>query len=120
LIDHRGNRHELDDPYRFPPQLTDYDLHLFAEGNLLYSYEKLGAHRRTIDGVEGVSFAVWAPNAERVSVIGSFNGWDNRTHGMYRHEPSGVWELFIPGLPNGSHYKYAVKSRFLGYEVDKA
>ncbi len=69
--------------------------------------------------MKGVSFAVWAPNAERVSVVGEFNGWDNRTHAMHFHEGPGIWELFIPNLPQGTHYKYAIKSRFLGYEVDK-
>ena len=77
-IDPDGGEHDIEDPYRFPPQLTAYDLHLFGEGNLIYSYEKLGAHFRIIDGVKGVSFAVWAPNAERVSVVGEFNGWDTR------------------------------------------
>ena len=70
--------------------------------------------------MQGVSFAVWAPNAVRVSVIGEFNAWDNRTHVMYFHDGPGVWEIFIPNLPEGTHYKYAIKSRFLGYEVDKA
>jgi len=119
-IDPNGNEHDLEDPYRFPPQLTEYDLYLFGEGNLLYSYEKLGAHFRTVDGVRGVTFAVWAPNAERVSVVGEFNAWDTRTHAMHFHEGPGIWELFIPNLPQGTHYKYAVKSRFLGYEVDKS
>lgn len=120
VADADGNEYHLEDPYRFPPLLTDFDLHLYGEGNFFYSYEKLGAHLRVVDGVAGVNFAVWAPNAERVSVIGAFNGWDNRVHPMRRHEASGVWELFIPHLPNGTHYKYAVKSRFLGYEVDKS
>jgi 1,4-alpha-glucan branching enzyme len=120
VIDPAGREHELEDPYRFPPWLTDYDLHLWHEGNLLYSYQKLGAHFREVDGVSGVNFAVWAPNALRVSVVGEFNGWDNRVHSMRQHQPSGVWELFIPNLPEGSHYKYAVKSRFLGYEIDKS
>ncbi len=119
-VDPMGVEHELEDPYRFPLVLTDYDLYLFGEGNLLYSYDKLGAHFVTLEGVEGVCFAVWAPNAQSVSVIGEFNGWDNRTHAMRFHEGPGVWELFIPHLPQGSHYKYAVHSRFLGYKVDKS
>ncbi len=118
--DAQGQEYLLDDPYRFPPLLTDYDLYLFGEGNFLYIYEKLGAHPRTVDGVAGVNFAVWAPNAERVSVVGPFNGWDKRAHPLQRNSAIGVWELFIPGLPNGTHYKYSVKSRFFGYEVDKA
>ncbi|MCC6166402.1 MAG: 1,4-alpha-glucan branching protein GlgB [Caldilineaceae bacterium] len=120
VIDPRGHEFELEDPYRFGPMLTDYDLFLFGEGNLIYSYEKLGAHFHEVDGVRGVNFAVWAPNAERVGVVGPFNGWDTRTHPMQRHDPSGVWELFIPDLPEGMHYKYAVRSRFLGYEMNKA
>lgn len=115
-----GEEIELEDPYRFPPMLSEYDLFLLGEGNLLYAYEKFGAHLREVDGVRGVSFAVWAPNAERVSVVGPFNGWDTRAHPMHSHQPSGVWELFIPNLPEGMHYKYAVKSRFMGYEMNKA
>lgn len=120
VVDGEGNEYELEDPYRFPPLLTDYDLYLFGEGNFFYAYEKLGAHPTIIDGVPGVNFAVWAPNALRVSVMGPFNGWDNRVNPMRRHEQSGVWELFIPHLPMGTHYKYAVRSRFMNYEVDKA
>ena len=111
---------ELEDPYRFPLQITDFDIHLHGEGNFLQSYEKLGAHMRTVQDVDGVSFAVWAPNAERVSVAGSFNGWDNRAHPMQQHGSLGIWELFIPHLTEGTHYKYAVKSRLLSYEADKA
>ena len=118
--DPAGAEHELEDPYRFPALLTDYDLYLFGEGNLFYSYEKLGAHFVTIDGVRGVNFALWAPNAQCVSVIGEFNGWDTRVHLMRFHEGPGVWELFIPNLPEGTHYKYAVQSRFLGYKADKS
>jgi 1,4-alpha-glucan branching enzyme len=119
-VDAQGQEHELEDPYRFPPLFTEYDLHLFGEGNLLYGYQKFGAHFRTVDGVAGVNFAVWAPNALRVSVTGPFNGWDNRVHAMHRHEPSGVWEIFIPHLPEGMHYKFAVRSRHLNYEIDKS
>ena len=119
-VDPAGDDHTVEDPYRFPPLLTEYDLYLLGEGNFLYIYEKLGAQIREIDGVTGVNFAVWAPNAMRVSVIGEFNGWDNRTHPMQLHEGVGVWEVFIPGLSEGAHYKYSVKSRFLGYEIDKS
>jgi 1,4-alpha-glucan branching enzyme len=118
--DASGRTFELEDAYRFPFSFTDYDAYLFNEGNFYGCYEKLGAHFRTVEGVQGVNFAVWAPNAERVSVIGSFNGWDNRTHAMSLRGPSGIWEIFIPNLVEGTHYKYAVKSRFMGYEVDKA
>jgi 1,4-alpha-glucan branching enzyme len=119
VVDPQGNEHEIEDPYRFPLQWGEYDLHLFGEGNLFEAYEKFGAHFRTIDGVAGVHFSVWAPNALRVSVIGPFNGWDTRTHPLERRGEVGVWELFIPHLPEGMVYKYAVKSRFLGYEIDK-
>lgn len=119
LRDPQGNEHEIEDPYRFPLTLTEFDLHLHGEGNFWESYEKLGAHLRTVDGVPGVNFAVWAPNARRVSVIGPFNEWDNRTHPMQLHSGAGIWELFIPNLPEGVSYKYSIKSRELGYEVDK-
>lgn len=120
LHDHQGSVHEIEDPYRFPPMLSEFDLHLHGEGNFTQSYEKLGAHLRTVDEVQGINFAVWAPNAERVSVIGDFNGWDNRTHPMQRRADSGIWELFLPNLPEGASYKYSIKSRMLGYEVDKS
>lgn len=98
------------DPYSFrSPHLTDFDIHLFAEGNHHRIYEKLGAHLTTIDGVEGVYFAVWAPNARNVSVLGNFNYWDGRKHQM-RKGPSGIWELFIPELGVGEHYKYEIKN----------
>ncbi len=112
--------YELEDPYRFPPQLSDFDLYLHGEGTFLESFERFGAHMVTVDGVAGVHFAVWAPNALRVSVVGPFNLWDNRVNPMQMHGESGVWETFIPNLPKGTHYKYSVKSRFMGYEVDKA
>lgn len=117
--DGEGKQHELEDPYRFQDEwLSDFDLHLHGEGSFLHSFEKLGAHPRTVDGVDGVQFAVWAPNAERVSVIGPFNFWDDRIDVM-RHRPGGVWELFLPNLPVGSEYKYSVKSRLLGHKADK-
>jgi len=120
VVDPAGAEHEIEDPYRFPLALTEHDMYLHVEGNFVYSYEKLGAQARTVDGVQGVNFAVWAPNAERVSVIGSFNEWDNRTHPMQLHTQFGIWELFIPNLPEGMPYKYSLKSRLLGYTVDKA
>ena len=88
--------------------LTDYDLHLLGEGRHWRSYEKLGAQLLTRDGVAGVNFAVWAPNAEGVSVVGDFNGWDGRSHRMLKRIPSGIWELFIPGIRAGDNYKYRV------------
>ena len=93
-----GQQSTMHDPYAFPPLLTDYDLHLLGEGQHWQSYEKLGAHLPPIDGVAGVNFAVWAPNARGVSVVGDFNIWDRRRHPMRKHIPSGVWELFVPGL----------------------
>jgi 1,4-alpha-glucan branching enzyme len=100
-----------EDPYRFPAVLSEYDLHLFKEGNHFRLYEKLGAHRTEIDGVAGVSFAVWAPNARQVSLIGSFNRWDERIHMMRPRGSTGVWEIFIPGLQPGALYKYRIRSR---------
>lgn len=120
LHDHQGGLHEIEDPYRFPPMLTDFDLYLHGEGNFVRSYEKLGAQLRTVDGVQGINFAVWAPNAERVSVIGPFNEWDNRVHALQRRTDGGIWELFVPNLPEGTTYKYAIKSSHLGYQVDKS
>ena len=98
----------LEDPYRFAPTLGDFDRHLLAEGTHYEAHEKLGAHRRTLDGVEGTVFAVWAPNARRVSVVGDFNGWDGRRHPMRLHPGNGVWELFVPGAGEGSRYKYEI------------
>ena len=98
------------DPYAFrSPKLTDLDIHLFAEGNHHRIYEKLGAHPTEIDGVKGVYFALWAPNARNVSVLGDFNSWDGRSYQMRRGE-SGIWELFVPELTFGTSYKYEVKN----------
>lgn len=103
-----GGTWEIDDPYAFPSLLTDYDLHLLREGTHQKLWEKLGAHPATRDGVEGVEFAVWAPSARRVSVVGDFNSWDGRRHPMRKHEGNGLWELFIPGLALGQNYKYEI------------
>ncbi len=94
------------DPYSFLPTIGESDLYLFNEGNEHRIFEKLGSRPRVVDGVPGVSFAVWAPNASRVSVVGSFNNWDGRYHPMRILGSSGVWELFIPGLRAGEMYKY--------------
>jgi 1,4-alpha-glucan branching enzyme len=110
---------DLVDPYQFGPLLTDFDLHLFSEGRHYRAWEQLGSHRRSVGPVDGVHFAVWAPNAQRVSVIGDFNKWDGRAHVMRRLVPSGVWELFIPGLQEGARYKYEVRTRD-GHLLDKA
>lgn len=99
------------DPYCFPPQLSDFDLHLFSEGNHWHVYRILGAHQKQIDGVDGVLFATWAPSARRVSVIGNFNSWDGRRNPMRVRGGRGVWELFIPGLVAGDLYKFEIKNR---------
>ncbi|MDX1950626.1 MAG: 1,4-alpha-glucan branching protein GlgB [Verrucomicrobiota bacterium] len=97
------------DPYSFLPSLGEMDLYLFGQGNEHRLYDKLGAQFREMDGVHGVSFALWAPNAQRVSVVGSFNHWDGRYHPMRSLGPSGVWELFIPGIREGDHYKFEIR-----------
>jgi 1,4-alpha-glucan branching enzyme len=101
---------EAHDAYAFPPILTDYDLYLFGEGTNYLSYEKLGAHLRELEGVRGVHFAVWAPNARRVSVVGDFNSWDGRAHPMRSRGASGIWELFVPELDEGAIYKFEILS----------
>ena len=110
----------LEDPYRFPLQLTDLDMYLLGEGTNYKAYAKMGAHPMTIDGVEGVHFAVWAPNAVRVSVVGWFNNWDGRIHPMQQRGGSGLWELFLPHLKAGDLYKFEVKGHhaFLAQKAD--
>jgi 1,4-alpha-glucan branching enzyme len=102
---------ELEDCYRFPPVLGDMDVWLLAEGTHHRPYEKLGAHPAVIDGIEGTSFAVWAPNAKRVSVVGSFNNWDGRRHMMRLRSECGVWEIFVPHVAPGDLYKFEIKTR---------
>jgi 1,4-alpha-glucan branching enzyme len=97
------------DPYAFPTDISDFDLHLFSEGNHFKIYEKLGAHCRTIRQTEGVHFAVWAPHAKSVSVVGDFNYWRSGTHPMTQVRFSGVWALFVPGLEEGTLFKYAIR-----------
>ena len=105
-----GNFIERDDPYRFLPTVGEIDLHLLGEGRHLRLWEKLGAHPRVMDGTAGTAFAVWAPNATRVSLIGSFNAWDTRVHPMRALGTSGVWELFVPGVGAGALYKFEIAS----------
>ena len=105
-----GNHWESDAPYRFLPTLGEIDLYLAGQGSHQRLYEKLGAHLREIDGVAGVSFAVWAPSAKRVSVVGAFNRWDGRLFPMRQMGASGIWELFVPGLGPGALYKYEIKT----------
>jgi 1,4-alpha-glucan branching enzyme len=108
------------DPYSFLPTLGEADLYLFGKGDERRVYDKLGAQLRVIDGVTGASFAVWAPNAQRVSVVGDFNSWDGRMNQMRTLGPSGVWELFVPGIGVGEHYKYEIryKSGQVGLKTD--
>jgi len=106
-----GTTHRYRDPYRFLPQLSDYDQYLFNNGTHYQLYEKLGAHPCTIDGVAGTIFRVWAPSARRVSVLGNFNYWDGRIHQMRALGSSGVWELFIPGIGPGEPYKFEIRSQ---------
>jgi 1,4-alpha-glucan branching enzyme len=101
---------EFDDPYRYGRVLTDFDLHLLGEGTHYRAFDKLGAHRIAVGTTTGVHFAVWAPNADRVSVIGDFNSWDGRVHAMRLLVPSGVWEIFIPELPDGQKYKFEIRT----------
>ncbi len=100
--------------------LTDYDLYLFGEGTHHRAWEKLGAHAGEVDGRRGVHFAVWAPNAERVSVVGDFNGWNPGSQPMMVRPKAGLWEVFVPDLKPGDLYKYHIASRIGGYQVDKA
>jgi 1,4-alpha-glucan branching enzyme len=110
-ITHSGGANvELYDAFAFPPLLTDYDLYLLGEGTHFQNYEKLGAHLREISGITGVHFAVWAPNAMRVSVVGDFNRWDGRVN-LMRARSTGIWEMFVPELREGSFYKYEILSR---------
>ena len=109
---HFGDYVEVrEDPYRFGTSIGEMDLYLFGEGRHEKLYDWLGAHVTELDGVRGVRFAVWAPNARRVSVVGEFNFWDGRHHMMRKHIPSGVWEIFIPSLDVGTLYKYEIKTR---------
>ncbi len=108
IHDEAGHRRQGRDPYSFGPTLGDVDLHLFGEGNHRHLHDCLGAHRRVIDGVAGTGFAVWAPNARRVSVVSTCNQWDGRIHPMRMLGSSGVWELFIPGVGEGTLYQFEI------------
>ncbi|WP_296898830.1 1,4-alpha-glucan branching protein GlgB [Thiohalocapsa sp.] len=108
--DDEHREHIAHDPYCFAPQLPDFDMHLFGEGRHWHAYRLLGARVHETDGIAGILFSVWAPNAARVSVVGDFNRWDGRRHPMRIHG-NGVWELFIPDLPAGVLYKFEVRAR---------
>ncbi|WP_333688010.1 1,4-alpha-glucan branching protein GlgB [Methylococcus capsulatus] len=112
--DQTGQTHSFIDPYTFPPRLSDFDLYLFGEGRHWNIYRVLGAHPHSVDGIDGILFATWAPNAERISVVGEFNGWDGRRHPMRVRGASGVWELFIPELQPGLLYKFEIRNRAHG------
>jgi len=109
LHDDQGER-LIHDPYAFGVQITQFELHLFNEGRLHQGYRLLGSQQVEMNGVSGIRFAVWAPNAERVSVVGEFNRWDGRMHPMRAHGVSGVWELFLPGVAPGALYRYEIRS----------
>jgi 1,4-alpha-glucan branching enzyme len=109
VTNHQGQTRRTRDAFSFLPTLGEADLFLFGKGDERKIYEKLGAQLRTIDGVHGTSFAVWAPNAQRVSVVGDFNHWDGRFHPMRLLGASGVWEIFIPGIGQGAHYKFEIR-----------
>jgi 1,4-alpha-glucan branching enzyme len=110
ITDGRKHVRRTRDAYSFLPTLGESDLYLFGKGDERRIYEKLGAQLRTIDGVPGTSFAVWAPNAQRVSVVGDFNSWDGRRNPMRSLGSSGVWEIFIPGIGEGAHYKFEIRN----------
>jgi 1,4-alpha-glucan branching enzyme len=120
VVTHEGQTLQFPDPYVFPPLLTEFDLYLMGEGSHYQKYEKLGAHQREVNGVAGLHFAVWAPNAKRVSVIGDFNRWDGRRHPMRVRGATGIWEIFIPGLGGGTLYKFEIKSRFNNFLTQKS
>jgi 1,4-alpha-glucan branching enzyme len=109
-----GYAAEIDDPYRYGRVISDYDLYLFGEGKHRRIYDKLGAHIVNLGETQGTHFAVWAPNAERLSVVGDFNGWDGRVHPMRNLGNSGVWEIFLPGVHEGQRYKFEIRSRAHG------
>ncbi len=111
--------HDLFDPYQFPSSISQQDLYLFSEGKLRQGYRMLGSHSIEIKGVKGVRFAVWAPNAERVSVVGEFNQWDGRLHPMRSLGSSGVWELFLPEIKEDALYRYEIRNRETGQVLTK-
>jgi 1,4-alpha-glucan branching enzyme len=109
-----GHVVDIDDPYRYGRVITEYDVYLFSQGKHTRIYDKLGAHLMQIGAAAGAHFAVWAPNADRVSVVGDFNSWDGRAHPLRRLGPTGIWEIFIPGLSEGARYKFEIRSSLHG------
>jgi 1,4-alpha-glucan branching enzyme len=110
IVKQDGSEELMRDPYQFGPVMGDIDLHLFREGQHWKIYDKFGAHLRTIGDAAGVYFAVWAPNAQRVSVVGDFNDWDGRVNPMRKLLSAGVWELFLPGIKQAAHYKFEIRT----------
>jgi len=110
---------EIFDPYQFPAHISEQDLFLFSEGKLRQGYRMLGSHPVTINGIEGVRFSVWAPNAERVSVVGEFNNWDGRLYPMRLHGSSGVWEIFLPEIRQHALYRFEIRNRDTGNVLTK-
>jgi 1,4-alpha-glucan branching enzyme len=119
-LDRAGNSHLRYEPYAFPPLIGDFDLHIFHEGRHQQAYRILGANLTSVDGIEGVHFATWAPNASRVSVVGDFNAWDGRWHPMNVRGSTGIWEIFIPGIEPGNRYKFEIRNRDAGAILLKA
>jgi 1,4-alpha-glucan branching enzyme len=119
LILWNGTHVDIEDPYRFPRLISDFDLHIHGEGTQYESYRTMGAHVTECWDVPGVRFAVWAPNAEVVSVVGDFNDWDERRHPL-RMRTGGVWEIFLPGVGAGTNYKYSVRAASRGFRQQKA
>ena len=111
ITDADGHVWEAEDPYRFPLQITDFDLYLMGEGTHYRTYLKMGAHPLELEDVPGIHFAVWAPNAARVSLVGDFNRWNGLHHPMQQREHSGLWELFLPGLQPGDLYKFEIRTQ---------
>jgi 1,4-alpha-glucan branching enzyme len=109
MVSHEGVTWRERDAFSFGPRLGEMDIYLFNEGNHLEIYRKLGAHLVEHEGVQGVHFAVWAPNAQRVSVVGDWNHWDGRVHTMRKMVPAGIWEIFVPNIHEGAHYKFEIR-----------
>ena len=119
-ITHDDSHESWGDPYVHPPLLSEYDIYLFSQGQHRDIYQKLGAHKRLSEGVAGINFAVWAPNAYKVALVGDFNRWDERVHVMENNSESGIWEIFVPGLAQGARYKYEIRSHNRGYRAQKS
>src|SRR5690606_14029819 len=115
-----GDVYEREDPYRFGPTLSGFDLQLWGEGTHTEAYRMLGAHIMELDGVTGTRFSVVAPSAKRVSVVGPFNQWDGRVHVMRRYFDQGIWEIFLPGVTEGTPYKFEIASPYTQLPLLKA